>query len=260
MQAVKLRTHCAGDLQGVGGGRRIDPQIGRRFTVQLGAGAVAAGAQLNGRHVGEAHQLPLRAAAEDNLAKAGRLVQTPQPVDGQRLLLAVKYRRGAHLPRRALHILLAQRLGDIIRGDVERVHAVRAQPDTHAVIPGAKHLHLADAGQAGQRLAHLGAGVVADKQRRQRAQRRVEAYPHKQIAGALAHLDAILLHLRRELRQRLRHPVLHVDRRQVGIGARREGYAQAVRPLIRAGGLHIQHMIDAVELGLQRGGDGFCHV
>ena len=260
MQAVKLSAHCAGDLQGIGGGRRVDPQIGRRFTVELRAGAVAAGAQLDGRHVGEAHQLSLRAATEDNLAKAGRLVQTPQPVDGQRLLLAVEYRRGAHLPRRALHILLTQRLGNVIRGDVEGVHAVRTQPDAHTVIPGAKHLHLTDAGQARQRLAHLGAGVVTDKQRRQRAQRRVEAHPHQQVAGALAYLDPILLHLRRELRQRLRHPVLHVDRRQVGIGARREGYAQAVRPLIRAGGLHIQHMIDAVELGLQRGGDSLRHV
>ncbi|RWT73039.1 hypothetical protein DN593_00475, partial [Klebsiella pneumoniae] len=36
----------------------------------------------------------VQGAAGDNLAKAGRLVQTPQPVDGQRLLLAVKYRRG----------------------------------------------------------------------------------------------------------------------------------------------------------------------
>jgi hypothetical protein len=44
---------------------------------------------------------------------------------------------------------------EIVGGDVQRVHAVRTQPDAHAVVARAEHLHLPDARQARQRLAHL---------------------------------------------------------------------------------------------------------
>jgi hypothetical protein len=89
--------------------RRIDTEIGGVFAVELRAGAGCARAQLNGRHVRQAHQLAAFAAANHNLPEAGGVAESPDTVDGQRLLLAVKYRRRPHLPRRALHVLLAQR-------------------------------------------------------------------------------------------------------------------------------------------------------
>ena len=146
MQPGQLSAHRGGDLQGVGGGRRIDTEIGGIFTVQLRAGAIAARAQLNGRHVRQAHQLAAFAAANHNLPEAGGVAESPDTVDGQRLLLAVKYRRRPHLPRRALHVLLAQRLGNIVGCDIQRVHAVGPQPDAHAVVARAEHLYFPDAG------------------------------------------------------------------------------------------------------------------
>ena len=107
MQPGQLSAYRAGDLQGVRGGRRVDAEIGGIFAVELRAGAVAARAQLDGRHVGQAHQLAAVAAANHNLPEASGVAQSPDTVDGQRLLLAVKYRRRPHLPRRALHVLLA---------------------------------------------------------------------------------------------------------------------------------------------------------
>ena len=146
------------------------------------------------------------------MSETGGVAQSTNTVDGQRLLLAVKYRRRPYLPRRALHVLLAQRLGNIIGSDIQRVHAVGPQPDTHAVVARAEYLHFPDARQTRQRLAHLCAGVVADKQRRQRAERRVKTDAHQQVRRPLAHLNAVLLHVGRQLRHRLRHAVLHVDR------------------------------------------------
>ncbi|MNS39190.1 hypothetical protein D3C72_714630 [compost metagenome] len=109
--------------------------------------------------------MPHVTGANNDIAKGVGFVETPQPVDGERLLLPVEDRRRSHLACRALHVLLAQRLGHIIRGDVESVHTIRTQPDAHAVVARAKQLDLPDARQACQGFAHLGAGVIADKQR-----------------------------------------------------------------------------------------------
>ena len=88
------------------------------------------------------------------------------PMRGWYAIAATALRSRADLARRSLHVLLAQRLRHVVRGDVQGVHAVRTQPDAHAVVARAKHLHLTDARQARQRLTHLGAGVVTDEQRR----------------------------------------------------------------------------------------------
>ena len=119
--------------------------------------------------VAEAIATPLEThltGADDDVGKVFGLVQSPQPVDGQGLLLAVKHRRRADLARRALHVLLAQGLRHVVGGHVQGVHAVRTQPDAHAVVARAEHLYLPDARQPRQRFPHLGAGIVADEQRR----------------------------------------------------------------------------------------------
>ena len=145
MQAGQFGAHRVGDLQGVGGWRRIDTEIGGVFAVQLRAGTVAARPQFNGGHFGESNQLTVFPAADRYLAEAFRIAQAADAVDGQRLLLTVEHRRRAYLPRRPLHILLPQRLGNIVGRHIQRVHAIGAQPDAHAVITGAEHLHFADA-------------------------------------------------------------------------------------------------------------------
>ena len=204
--------------------------------------------------------MPLFAAAHHNVAELIGIAQSTQTVDGQRLLLAVKHRRSTNLPGRPLHVLLVQRLSDIFAGDVQRVHAIRPQPDAHAVVARAEHLYLADAGHTRQRFTHLGAGVVADLQRRQGRLRRIEAHPHQQVTGALAHLYTILLRFRRQLRHRLCNAVLYINGRHIGVGARGKGQVQAIAAVISAGRLHIEHMINAVELCLQRRGDGLRYI
>jgi len=54
----------------------------------------------------------------------------------------------------------------------------------------------------------------------------------------------------------LGHAVLHIDRGDVGIGADLEGDVEPVIAGIGAVGGHVDHVVDAVDLRLDRGGDG----
>ena len=68
--------------------------------------------------------------------------------------------------------------------------------------------------------------------------------------------QALELHLLRQLRQRGLHAVVDVDRVDVGIGAEREADGQVVAAVVAAGRLHVDHLVDADDLRLDRLGDG----
>ena len=67
---------------------------------------------------------------------------------------------------------------------------------------------------------------------------------------------ALELHFRRQRRNRRRHAVLHQDFVLVGVRADREGDDQAVGAVARAGRLHVDHVLDAVDVLLDRQRDG----
>src|SRR6202011_2526246 len=69
---------------------------------------------------------------------------------------------------------------------------------------------------------------------------------------ALDYRQALELHRLRQLRQRRLHAVVDVDR--VGIGVRADGEAdgEVVTAVIAAGRLHVDHLVDADDLRLER--------
>ena len=83
---------------------------------------------------------------------------------------------------------------------------------------------------------------------------------HEQDVGrGFLGVDALELHLRRQLRQRECDAILHEHLRQVHVGADLESHRQCVVAVV--GGLrrHVEHVLDAVDLLLDRGGDGIGH-
>jgi hypothetical protein len=60
------------------------------------------------------------------------------------------------------------------------------------------------------------------------------------------------LDLRRQLRDDRLHAIVDIDRVDVGIGAEFETYGESVRAVIAARALHVDHLVDADDLGLQR--------
>ena len=72
-------------------------------------------------------------------------------------------RRGAaDLPRSHLDVLLGDRVLHVDGGDAELRELVRIEPDPHRVAPLAEDLHIADAGNALQRIDQLEIGVIAE--------------------------------------------------------------------------------------------------
>ncbi len=63
----------------------------------------------------------------------------------------------------------------------------------------------------------------------------------------------------RQLRQRARHPILHQDLRKVKVSADLERHRERVGAVGTAVGLHVEHVLDAVDLLLDRQRHGVDH-
>ena len=133
-----------------------------------------------------------------------------------------------------------------------QLHLLRIEPDPHGVLPGAEDVDGADARQP--------RNLVQQVQRREIGQE--QAVMPRPVGGqrddledrgrALVGLHALRLDDGGQLRQRRRDPVLHQDLRLVGIGPDPEGHGQRVEPVAGAGRGHVDHVLDAVDLLLDR--------
>ena len=63
---------------------------------------------------------------------------------------------------RHLNVLLAQRLGNVARGQIERGQSLRVKPDAHAILAQPKQSDVSYAVQTGEHVAYIEKGVVAD--------------------------------------------------------------------------------------------------
>ena len=176
-------------------------------------------------------------------------------------LLVVADRPGADAADRRLHALRADRCDDVRRRQIEAGQALRVEPDPHRIVQLGEQRGLADARRARNRIQHVDDGVVGDEKRILRAVVAVEHDELQHGRGFLLHDEALRLHLRRQLGERALHAVVDVDGVDVGVGAERERNGQRVAAVIAAGRLHVEHLVDADDLGFERLGDaGFHHV
>ena len=182
-------------------------------------------------------------------------------VDVERILerLPRRRRRRADLPGGHLLALLLDRLDDVLRHQRARLQLVRIEPDPHRILAGAEHRHVADAGQARQLVAQIDGGVVAEEQAVIGRVRRRQRHEQQDRRRLLLHRHALVLHRLRQLRQRARNPVLHQHLREVEIGADLERHRQRVGAVGAAVGLHVEHVLDAVDLLLDRQRHGIDH-
>ena len=182
-------------------------------------------------------------------------------VDVQRVLerLSRRRRRRADLARGDLLALLLDRLDDVLRHQPAHLQLVRIEPDPHRILAGAEHRHIADAGQSRQLVAEIDGGVVAQIQAVIGRVRRGQRDEQQDRGRLLLHGDALVLHRLRQLRQRARHPVLHQHLREVEVGADLERDGQRIGAVGGAVGLHVEHVLDAVDLLLDRQRHGIDH-
>ena len=153
---------------------------------------------------------------------------------------------------RNLDVLALQRVGDVVGGQAERLHAIGIEPHPHGVVACAEHGDRADAVDARDRVGHFERGVVGDEQRVTRLVRRVEVHDHHQVGRRLLHGDADIAHVGGQARVGDGDAVLHLHLGDVQIGA--ELKADRDRKATVGGRVRrdIDHILDAVDLLFDR--------
>ena len=157
---------------------------------------------------------------------------------------------------RHLDVVAPQGRDDVGDGQVARRGAIGVDPDPHGIVAGGAAVGVADAGDAQDGVADVQADIVGDVLLVERAVGRIGVHGQEDVAGALPDRDAGLDDLRRQQRRRGRHPVFHQHLGGVRVGAERErdgdGHV-AVAGRLRG---HVDHVLHAVDLLLDRRGDG----
>ncbi len=133
------------------------------------------------------------------------------------------------------------------------------EPDAHGVIAGAEHGDVADARQAGEIVDEIDRRVIAHEQAVVLPVRRIERHDLQDRGVLFLDGDALRLHRLRQRGQRAVDAVLHQHLIDVGIGADVEGHRQRIGAVGGAGRLHVEHLVDAVDLRLDRQRDGVDH-
>ena len=82
--------------------------------------------------------------------------------------------------------------------------------------------------------------------------RRIDRHDAEQGRRFLFDRDTLPLHLVGQARQRDLHTVIDIDGIDVGVGAQLERTKQRIAAVIAADALHVDHLVDADDLGLDR--------
>ena len=255
-QLFHLRDHGIARCQRVCARRLKHAEDRSRGVVELAAYRIVAGAEIDVRHVGQAHDLAVRAGLEHDAAELLGRTQPALCVDRDQEVGAALDRLGAELAGRDLQVLLPDRAHDVAGGETARGDLVGVEPNAHRVIAAAKLPNLSDTGQARDLVLDPYVGVVAQIERvvsAVRDQRNQHEKSRTLLLGRHAEAD----HLRRQARQGLGNTVLHIDLRlaRISAGAERDRHLQ--RAVGTGDRLHVHHVFDAVDLFFQRSRHGF---
>jgi hypothetical protein len=130
------------------------------------------------------------------------------------------------------------------------------EPHAHRIVARAEHQHVADAVDAAQHVLHVERGVVGDVLLVAAAVGRRHVHDHHQVGRGLAHHDAEPLHVLGQARLGHGDAVLHVDLRLVDVDAGLEHDVDRQPPVAGRLRVDVEHVVDAVDLELERRGDG----
>ncbi len=169
-------------------------------------------------------------------------------------LLARRGGRRADLPGGCLEVLLLDGRDDVGGSEAERGEAIRTEPDPHPVLGAAIQIHLRDPGHAEQGVPDVDHGVVVEELGVAAPLGRVERDHHQDAGVDLLDRDPLLGHLQRQSRLGLGHPVLGQDVRHVPVHAHLERHVQQHAAVAGVERLHVDHVVHAVDLLLDRRG------
>src|SRR5205823_4481758 len=147
--------------------------------------------------------------------------------DGVLRLLPLRHWGQAKAARRRDDVLLAYDTGDVGCSDAEPCHALRVEPDAHAVISGTEDANMPDTGYSAGRVVQVQQCEIAEKQAIVATLGRRERNHFEKVGGRLAYGDAVADNICRKLTLRDRNAVLNFDRVDVFVGTDVESHRQA---------------------------------
>ncbi|KWT85151.1 hypothetical protein APY03_3954 [Variovorax sp. WDL1] len=251
-QLVHRLAHIGGDLQRVGTRRLEHADAHGLLVVQQRAQCVLGGAELDAADVAQPGHRAFRAGLDDDVAEFLFALQAPLRVDRQLRVHARQPGRSAHHACSGLDVLAANGRHHVAGRQAALRHLLRVQPDAHGVLAAAPGLHLADAVDARQPVLDVEHRVVAQVIHVVAPVGRHQVNHHRDVGRALDGGDPQPPHFLGQARLGLRHAVLHHLLRLVRVGAQLEGDGQrhhAIRGRLAA---HVEHVLDAVDLLLER--------
>ena len=255
-EPLQLGPHPFRDADGVGTRCLIDGDQGTRLAVVAAERIGCPRPQLDPGHVPDPDEGAIRVGADDHVLELGGVGQPPLGLDVELELLVVADRLRADPSGRGLDVLRLQGRDDVVRGHAEAGQPVGLEPDPHAVLEPAEQEGVTDAAHPLDVVEDVDRRVVRQEQRVVGLGRRIEIDDLEECRGLLLDTDAGTLDLVRQLGLGEADPVLDVDRVGVGIGADGEGDDERVAAVIAARRLHVEHVVDAHDLGFDRLGHG----
>ena len=245
--------------QRVGAGVLVQQQQGARRTIHVRLLVVAFGAELDPRDVLEPHQRAIRVGAQDDVAEFLGGQQAALRAHRVRKLLARRCRFTADGARGVHDILGRDRVDDIVHGQLELGQRVGRHPHSHRVIRGAKNLDLADAGDACEFVHDVDRGVVGKEGLVPGSMRRGDGENQQRKPDRLLRREAVIAHRGGQAGERLREPVLDLHLVEIDVRADLEVGLQGHGAVVAIDRLHVDHVLGAVDLLLDRSGHRLFH-
>ena len=252
-QLLHFGADEVGRGQGVEAGQLVDRQRHRRFAIQGAGLVITLGAELDAGDVPHADDAAVAIGLQRHVAE---LIGVGQPAQGGHGVLedlAPRHGRLSDLPRRHLDVLLLDGRHDVAGREIARGHLFRVQPQPHAVVALAQVGDIAHAGQAGQLVAKLDRGVVAQIEVVAAAVGREQVDDHQHVGRFLLHQHALAGDQVGQHRLRQRHAVLHQHLGHVQVDAQPERDRERVIAVVGALRRHVEHAFHAVDLLLDGG-------
>ena len=228
---------------------------GRRFAVEAPLNVVVLRAELDLGHVLEQKRRSVGVGTDDDVAEFLDRAEVTLRDDRFGEFLSGWRGRSADLAGGIDAILRTDGLHDFVRGDIELGQLVGTHPDAHGVLPGAENGNLRDTVDASQLVVDVDVGVVGEEGRVEFVVRRIEREEKQWRRCALLHGHAKVAHGRRQLRGGLALPHLREDLVGRRVGLHTEENVQRHLPVVRVDGIHVFHVVDAVDLLLDGRGD-----
>ena len=129
---------------------------------------------------------------------------------------------------------------------------MRIEPNPHRIFARAEDIDVAHAIEPRELVANLKQSVITGKKLIERSIRRNEVHDHRDVGRLLFRRHADPLHIGRKHGNRDRDPILHQHLCRIEIGAELERDAQSHVAVTRALRGHVEHVLDAIDLLLDR--------